>query len=251
MQFCPALPKLTVNILDRAQALRNANPPRGRQQEFTRQRDRAGYGKQGTQPASGADGGQTQPRRSQGSEDRNSPSNASKKRTDELRTWSNDFNNAYQPPSSAPANVASAPPASDSADAPNGSPTQNSQVVLDSSQADTPTTPNATTQESNNATATSPVPSEPQTSKKFQFNPDAKPFVPNVPKMPPTSTVPLVQSYVLTPMPPVSTMVPPFLPHSVVNSSQMNQSMQAAPPLIAQPGGLVMRYDMPRMFLSF
>ena len=235
-------------ILDRAQALRNANPPRGRQQEFTRQRDRGGYGKQGAQPAPGADGGQAQPRRSQGSEDRNSPSNVSKKRTDELRSWGNEFNNAYQPPSSAPANVAPAPPASDSAAAPNGSPTQESQVP-DSSQADTPTTPNATSQEANNATATSPVPSEPQTDKKFQFNPNAKPFVPSGPKMPPTSTVPPLV-HVLTPMAPVSTMVPPFLPHSV-NSSQMNQPIQTAPPLIAQSGGLVMRYDMQRMFISF
>ena len=235
------------NILDRAQALRNANPPRGRQQEFTRQRDRAGYGKQGAQPASGADGGQGQPRRSQGGEDRNSPSNVSKKRTDELRSWGNEFNNAYQPPSSAPANVGPAP-ASDPADATNGSP-QESQGVPDSSQADTPTTPNATTQESN-ATATSPVPSEPQTDKKFQFNPNAKPFVPTVPKMQPTSNVPPLV-HVLTPMPPVSTMVPPFLPHSVVNNSQMNQSMQAAPPLITQTGGIVMRYDMQCMFAKY
>ncbi|KAE9550060.1 hypothetical protein FO519_006724 [Halicephalobus sp. NKZ332] len=242
----------------RAQALRNANPPRGRQQEFTRQRDRAGYGKQGSQPTSEADGGQPQPRRSQGGDDRNSPSNASKKRTEELRSWRNEFNNAYQPPASAPANVAPPPPAS--ADAPNGSPIQESPVVVDSSQADAPTTPSANTQESNNVTATSPVPSEPQAEKKFQFNPNAKafefnpnakPFVPNVAKIPPTTNVPpLVQNYVLASMPPVSTMVPPFLPHpAVVNSSQMNQQMQA-PPLIAQPGGLVMRYDMPPSYMS-
>lgn len=158
--------------------------------------------------------------------------NTSKKRTEDLRNWGNDFNNAYQPPQ---VSTPSTPP------------------VLPSSEEERKEVSPVNKSESPALETIQKV--ETPNTKDFKFNPDAKTFVPrssskstsqpvNQP-MPGMTTIP---NYVLTSMPPNTTMIPNFMPQvPIIYSTPVpNQPIQA-PPLFAQPN-VVMSNEMQRMF---
>uniref|UniRef100_A0AC34RQ68 LsmAD domain-containing protein n=1 Tax=Panagrolaimus sp. JU765 TaxID=591449 RepID=A0AC34RQ68_9BILA len=201
---------------------RPANNNRGRQ-EFKSQRDRIK-----------AAGGNEQ-RRNQ-NDDRGYQNNVSgnRKRTEDLRSWGNEFNNAYQSQSATP-------PAVETPQSISTSPTQQKTEPQQEKQPTPP--PSQELSPKNDGTQVSE-----STEKKFQFNPNAKAFVPNAAKpfvpivtMPP----PPVTNYVIAQMPQTPNMVPAYIPHVPVGyPSQMNQNMQAPPPLIAQPGNMAMQNEM-------